>query len=108
MERRSEVTWGWPKPRERQGHGVARVIARVTTRLGVWEGHIQGEVPQELVSDAKVGLDRPRDLGRKDQRVLESYVHGNRACVVRGGAVGNMPEWVTRWPLTLLFSSGAH
>ena len=28
-------------------------------------------------------------------------MHGNRACVVRGGAVGNVPEWVTRWPLTL-------
>ena len=27
---------------------------------------------------------------RKGMRVLESYVHGNRACVVRGGAVGNV------------------
>jgi ribosomal protein L3 len=33
---------------------------------------------------------------RKDTRVLESHVHENRACVVRGGAVGNVPEWVTR------------
>lgn len=56
-ERRSSVTWGWPKSRERQGHGAAIVIAGVTTRPGVWEGHMQGEVPQELVLDDEVDLD---------------------------------------------------
>ena len=45
-------------PGERQSFAVI-VIAGVTPRPGAWEVHVQGEVPQELVSDAGVGLDRP-------------------------------------------------
>src|SRR3989442_758301 len=64
-ERRSGVTWGSPTRRETQGDGAAIVIAGVTTRLGAWEGHVQGEVPQGLVLDGEVGPDGPEDFDTK-------------------------------------------
>jgi hypothetical protein len=86
------VTWGWPKPRERQGHGAAIVIAGVTTRLGVWEVHIQGEVPQELVPNDEVDPDGSPDFVQKGQKSSGELTALKGAWLIREGAVGNVPR----------------
>ena len=58
---------GWPKPRERYGHGAATVVVEATLHQGAWEGHAQGEGWQVLGAVRKGGI---RDGERQNWRLL--------------------------------------
>src|SRR5258708_2506386 len=97
-ERKGPVTEPRSPPTSCQGDGAAIVIAGVTTRLGAWEGHVQGEVPQGRVLDTEVGLDGPEDFGRKGHKCPGELTALKGARLVRGRVVGNVLARVTRRP----------
>src|SRR5260221_12263894 len=61
-------------------------------RLRVWEVHIQGKVPQELVPNGEVDPDGSRDFVQKGQKSSGELTALKGAWLVREGAVGNVPS----------------
>jgi len=58
----------------------------------MWEVHMQGEVPQELVPDGEVDPDGSRDFVQKGHRSSGELIASKGARLVREGAVGNVPR----------------
>jgi len=58
----------------------------------VWEVHIQGKVPQELVLGGEVGLDGSQDFVQKGHKSSGELTALKGAWLVREGAVGNVPR----------------
>ena len=52
---------------------------------------MQGEVPQELVPDGEVDLDRSKDFIQKGHKSSGELTASKSAWLVREGAIGNVP-----------------